>query len=304
MEIIHVSENENYNRGITLFDHGLYAEAIAEFERALKTVSRDDAPERKLAPFYMCEAYTNLGLDHLRMKMYHRAEEELKLALVIHPEYADLHFYLGVVHYRQEQYEEAEKRLQAALAINPTYAKALMYRGLTRLRRDSEEGLASVAEAVRMEPAYNDERHQQALSLYRDGSVEQALVLMEEVAELDVDQIRYLLDKGRQLMKQKDYLEASNALLEAVSICPRYADLRHYLGLCYMRQGIIDLAIGQFGKALESNPGFVTARVSLALAYEKDDKADLAVRELEHVLRLDPENHVASRILSKLQEGE
>ena len=297
---MHISENEHYNKGLMLFDHGLYAEAIAEFEQALDSASEGDIPERKLASFYICEAYINLGLNHLRMGMHHRAEEDLKLALTIHPEYADLHFYLARVYYREEQYDRAEEQLKKALRVNPKYARALIYLGLVRLKKGKEKGLADISKAVDIEPAYDDENSQLAASLYHSGDIDQAIRLIEEAAEIDVDQVSYLLEKSRKLMKEKAYPEASDALLEAIAICPHYADLRHYLGLCYMRQGMAAPAVEQFTKALEINPAFIMARINLAAAYEKGGEMDLAVGELKHVLSLDPGNHMAERMLSKL----
>ena len=73
---IDVSKNENYNRGVELYDQGSYTESIAAFERVLKS-SDEGSPEHKFASFYMCEAYANLGLTHLRMNMYRRAEKEI-----------------------------------------------------------------------------------------------------------------------------------------------------------------------------------------------------------------------------------
>lgn len=296
-----VSKNEHYNRGIALYDRGLYTEAIAEFEQVLKSVSQDDAPERKLATFHMCEAYANLGLAHLRRNMYHRAEEELKFALMIHPQYADLHYYLGIIYYRQEGYDGAEKRFQEALAVNPMFARALMYLGITRLTMGNEDGLANIAEAVAIEPAYDDDKYKRALALCDDGDTEQARQLLEEVAETDVDHIGYLLERGLKLMSEEEYPKAATAFQHAVAICPHYADLRHYLGLCYMHQDMIQEAVGQFKKALEINPGFFAARVNLATMYYRGGMTDLAVEELDRVLCLSPNNPEAARILSELR---
>lgn len=303
MEITHVSEYEDYNQGITFFDHGLFEEAIAKFNQVLESVHGDKAPERRLASFYICEAYINLGLTHLRMEMYRRAEEDLKNALAIHSEYADLHFHLATVYYRQKQYDYAERQLQRALGVNPKFARALIYLGLIRLRQGDTEGLADIAEAVTIEPAYNDEKFQDALSIYHEGKVERAIKLIEEVADIDVDQISFLLDKGRKLMKQKVYLDASNAFLEAASICPHYADIRNCLGMCYLQQGMMDLAVGQLKKAIEINPEFISARLNLATVYEKDGDKDLSVQELKRVLRMDPSNQVAEKMLSKLSNS-
>jgi len=295
-----LSRNEHYNKGIALYDDGQYVDAIAEFQRVLESALATDAPEKKLASFYMCEAYATLGLAHLNMVAYRRAEEELKAALAIHPDYADLNFHLALVYYRQRRYAKAEKQLKKAIAINPKYARGLMYLGLSRLHRKDSAGIEDIEWAVAIEPAYQNEEYRQALFLYRQGDTTRAIRYLEEVAETDVDHISGLVNKGLQLMRDREYGEATNAFLEAISLCPDYADLRHYLGLCYMRQGMMELAAGQFSKALELNPNFITAAVNLAIAYEKDGKHELAIQTLQQVCTAEPNNLIASKLLSRL----
>lgn len=296
---IDVSSNENYNRGVELYDQGLYTESIAAFERVLES-TEEQSPEHKFASFYMCEAYANLGLTHLRMNMYRRAEKELKLALVLHPDYADLHGCLAVTCYKQGRYEEAESYLRRALEINPDYARALMYLGMTRLRMGHEEGLADIEKAASKEPAFGGERYQKLRSFYQSGDLDRCLQLAEEIAETDTDQIGILLNQGLNCINAGDYQEAITHFMDAVAICPHYADVRHYLGLCYLNQGMLELGIGQFRKALEINPGFKAARLSLAGAYAKAGRTDSAVEELHQVLALDPGNVEATVMLAKL----
>lgn len=296
---IDASKNHNYNRGVSLYDQGLYTESIAEFEQVLGSVS-ENSPEHRFASFYMCEAYVNLGLTHLRMNMYRRAEKELKLALVLNPDYADIHCCLAVTCYKQGRYDEAETHLKKALRNNTTYARASMYLGMTRLRKGNSKGLGDITQAVSIEPAYQGEKYEKAMSLYHGGDLDRCLQVMEEITETDTDRISDLLDRGLSLMNSAQYEDAAKEFLEAVSYCPQYADLRHYLGLCYLNQDMVDLAVGQFRKALDINPKFNAAHISLASAYAKEGKTDLAVKELEHVLDIDPDNIDADSILAKL----
>ena len=295
-----LTRSEHYSRGITFYDDGQYVEAIAEFQGVRESALEDDAPEKKLASFYMCEAYATLGLAHLNMDAFRRAEEELRAALAIHPEYADLSFHLAMVYYRQRRYAKAEKHLKKAIAINPKYARGLMYLGLSRLHRGISAGIEDIEWAVAIQPAYQNEEYRQALFLYRQGDTTRAIRYLEEVAETDVDHISGLMNKGLKLMKDREYGEATKALLDAVALCPDYADLRHYLGLCYMRQGMMEVAAGQFSKALELNPNFVTAAVNLAIAYEKDGKHEFAIQTLQQVCTAEPNNLIASKLLSRL----
>lgn len=301
MQAGNAARNEYYNRGISLYDKGLYTEAIAEFERVLKTTPVKDAPERKLASFYMGESYANLGLAHLRMRMYHRAEEELKFALVLHPDYADLNFHLGVVYYKRGKYEDAALSFEKALAINPAYSKAVMYMGLTRLMQDDPEGISYVRRAAEIQPAYADARYRQAVDAWDSGETRQAIALLEGLLEIDVDASAHLLEKGLEFLRECMFAEAADVLSEAVELHPEYADLRNYLGQSYLCQDLVDLAIGQFQKAIEINPTFVGAHMNLASAYEREGRFDEARAELGQVLRIEQRNPEAEERLARLE---
>lgn len=299
-----VARNEYYSRGIDFYDRGLYTEAIAEFERVLKTVSQTDAPERKLASFYMGESYANLGLAHLHMRMYHRAEEELRFALVLHQEYADLNFHLGVVYYRRGKYADAVLSFRKALSVNPAYSKAMMYLGLSRLMQNDAGGMKHIEEAVGVQPAYGDARYQQAMAAWEAGKSRETVVLLEELADTDMDAATHLLKKGLEFLRESMFAEASDALKEAVELHPQYADLRNYLGQSYLWQDVIDPAIEQFQKAIEINPSFVGAHMNLASAYERDGRIHEARAELTRVLKINRRNPEAEERLHHLQRRE
>jgi len=301
--MLELFNNEHYSRGIQLYDHGLYSEAIVEFECVVDEVREGKSPERKLAAFYMGEAYANLGRDHLAKRLFDQAEEELKLALALYPDYADLHLFLGIAFYKQHNYDDAAKQIHSALQLNPKYAKAMIYLGLTLLRKGSESGLADIASAVAVEPAYDDDRYEKALSFYRDGHIDCALALFEEMAENDVDQAAYLLDKGLRLLEKGDYANAVDVLVEAVSAYPEYPDIKHYLGLCYAHQDKMDKAIKLFKEALEINPAFVAAHINIAQAYKETGEVYLAVQHLKTALSLDPTNSDIVKRLADLDNS-
>jgi tetratricopeptide (TPR) repeat protein len=303
---IHVSQtenacNESYSRGIDLYDQGLYTEAIAEFEHVLKTVPAADAPERKLASFYMGESYANLGLAHLHMRMYYRAEEELKFALLLHPQYADLNFHLGVANYKRGKFADSRLLFEKAISINPAYFKAMMYLGLSRLMQEDAGGMKHIHDVVEAQPAYADARYYQAVKAWDSGDVRQAVTLLEDLVETDVDASTQLLEKGLEYLRESMFPEAAGVLREAVALHPHFADLRNYLGQSYLWQDMIDQAIGQFQKAIEINPDFVGAHMNLASAYERDGRIDEARSELTRVLKINTRNPEAEERLYRLQ---
>lgn len=296
------TKSEHYNRGITLYDHGMYSEAITEFEHVLESANDVKAPEWKLASFYLCESYTNLGLAHLHMNMCAKAETELKFALTLHPEYADLHFHLAMTYYRDGDYKKSEKQFQEAVRINPRYSRALMYRGLSQLRQGKSEGLVSIETASTVQPAYIDGRYRQAVLMYESGNTEQAVHIFQQIADIDIEQIGFIMAEALKLMKEEKFHDAAGVLEEAVSLCPNYADIRHYLGMCYLRQGLTNQAMNQFISALKINPGFVAARMNLAEVHRQEGRIGLAIDELGSLLHIEPDNLAAQKMLNKLRD--
>lgn len=283
--------NSHYKKGLAHFDRGDFKEAIEEFEKVLRSLDDVSEPVRKLASFHIGEAYTNLGMSHLKMKMYKRASEELKYAILVHPEYADLRFSLAVAYYEQGRYAEAESELRESVRINPRFAKALLYLGMTCLRDANDEGIGYVSRAAEVQPAYSGEKCNEAIRVYQTGNIRKAVSILEEVAETDVDHIGSLLNEAMRMMRKGDYSDAISFLIEAISACPNYADLRYHLGTCYLNLDMADLAGGQFTKALEINPDFFAARMGLATAYEMTGKMRRSVIEIGVDLRIDTGRH-------------
>ncbi len=295
-----IRTNECYDRGVALYDQAMYKEAISAFESALQS-SQKGSPEHEQTLSYLCEAYTRLGLAHLRTKSLSIAEECITRALGIRNGYADLHYHLGAIYYWQERHTQAEESFRKSLSINPKFTRAQVHLGMAMLRQGREDGLAYLEDAPSIGPNVDAEKQSQILRLYREGHKPEFFSIMDQIISGDGDQVKNWLEQGHRLVKRHDYQEAGKVFLQAVKICPDYADIRQYLGLCFLRQNSLGNAITHFTKALEITPRFSDARVSLSLAYEKLGRRDLAIYELQLVLETDPDNHVATRFLSMLQ---
>src|SRR5437870_4740071 len=86
--------NAHYDKGIRLFDQGLYEEAIHELDLARQARgARSDSLTERLSSFYSAESYAHLGHAALKQEQWSKAETCFAHALTIHPHYADLHFY-------------------------------------------------------------------------------------------------------------------------------------------------------------------------------------------------------------------
>jgi tetratricopeptide (TPR) repeat protein len=74
------------------------------------------------------------------------------------------------------------------------------------------------------------------------------------------------------------------------------------LGVSYKRDNKLDLAIKQFEKAVELQPGYVTAWNNLGDAYELKKDLKSALKAFEEVLLFDPNNKVARPRVDDLRQ--
>jgi protein O-GlcNAc transferase len=69
----------------------------------------------------MSEALTNLGATLQELNRLDEAEESLKKALTLRPEYAEAHYNLGITLKEQGRLIEAEASYKQAIKLKPNY---------------------------------------------------------------------------------------------------------------------------------------------------------------------------------------
>jgi lipoprotein NlpI len=82
---------------------------------------------------------------------------------------------------------------------------------------------------------------------------------------------------------------------------PDYPDLHNLLGIAYANKGLTDDAIMEFETALKIHPNYLKAHLNVALTLYEKGANETAMRHLEQVLQLDPENELARNLLTELQ---
>ena len=146
-----------YQEGRSLYDRGLYSEAVAAFDEALsldpgyidawlwqgKAYGRLGATDRAMSAYQRvlnirpdhAEANYALGLISYERRQYPAAEQHLRRALATDAGNADAYFYLASIHHRQGQCREPREFYQKALSIQPAHYDARQ--GLTALEREN-----------------------------------------------------------------------------------------------------------------------------------------------------------------------
>lgn len=97
-----------------------------------------------------------------------------------------------------------------------------------------------------------------------------------------------LYREGKRLMGRKNYLEASERFLSALEYRKGYLEAHLSLGVCFLRQQMLEKAYEQFQTALEVNRNSAPAHYNLASYYVLAGKNEKALEQLGVAIDLHP----------------
>jgi tetratricopeptide (TPR) repeat protein len=220
---------------------------------------------------------------------FNEAIEAYGRSIRLNPRYASAHYNLGNVLNELERYGDSIAALREAVRLDPEHVKAraslgVALAGLGRL----DEAIAAYQSALVLEPGHVVTRAKLADALKLAGREDQAIAAYRAVIALDASHAAahrnlgvLLLDKGR-----RD--EALELCRRAVELEPEDATGRYNLGNVLMEVGRIEDAIASYRRALERNPDDVSARVNLGNALLRMERVEEAIASLREAVRLAP----------------
>jgi tetratricopeptide (TPR) repeat protein len=290
--------DEAYDRGMRAYERGIYEEAIPEFARA--TEVRDPATAR-LARFYLAESWASVGAKALGVENYAAAEQAYAEALLLHPNYADLHFQRAVALRGLGRVEEEIASLDRALEINPRYAAAIHRRALAAYATgDRDRAVLEIRRAVEIEPSLGGARFDQGLRSHAEGDHDRALANFEGMVASDARDANAHARLADVFARKRLWTEATEEYANALAIAPRYADVRCRYGLALMELGELDQALEQVRFALEINPNYADAHASTGIVYRRMGREADAREAFRRALEIDPHHMIAFTELERL----
>src|SRR6266568_4679260 len=205
---------------------------------------------------------------HFQMGQSHLAENNVTGALVefteaekFDSENHELQNYLGLAYYRKNKFEIAEKKYQKALLLKPDYSDARNNLGVNYL------------EMKRWDEA-----------IYQFKLVTEDIFYQNQLAA-NINLALAYTGKG-------DPQQALAILRPLVSIYPLDPRLRLHIGKIYFALDKLELAIGEYKKALELYGDYANAHYHLALAYMKLKDNRGATAAFREVLRIEPDSEI------------
>ncbi len=270
------NRHDRYAQGILHFNRGEYEQAIEQLELALADTGGDGNPYHSLSRFYTAEAYTQLGVIHLRTGDLERARTEFERAVDENPGYPDRHYYLGVLHQKQGDFAGAVSSFQQALALNPNYREARVAMALALFDAGDAEGArGELAEAAARGFALPD-----GAPVPDSGPLSADLAAAAREVLSHASQSTGYVERAVDRYCAGDVLGAAEALQQAVAAQPAYADLQCRLGVVLGELGRHDEALAALDRALGINERYTDAHLYrgltlLALGRPADAVADL-----------------------------
>ena len=134
---------EEFKAANDLVVEGNAEEAIAKYQKLLKSYPKDSL------------IHLQLGLIYATQNDTRRAAEHLSKAASLKPDSFRANYYLGLVYLQQENYAKAIDSLKKSVALEPKNARALYDLGLAYAsRRNYNEALQAYNRCIAVKPNY------------------------------------------------------------------------------------------------------------------------------------------------------
>ncbi len=227
------------------------------------------------------QAHMRLGYFFFVYQFYQEAEEELKRALTLFPDFAEALFHLGNVCHRMGKFNQAQACYEKACQLDSNYADYANALGQLFVEEGKPvEGEKAFLSALSTNPNFVDARLNLAqLYLDQGGSNGNALAYLQKAEEL--------LEQSFSLMEPEAVFPAINSTIYYDSLCRIYLDLKgksnsrvdksNLKAWCYLfnlafRSGAELLSKSQVERYieklhLENQPGFADLTNFLGVAY-------------------------------------
>ncbi|MBI4682007.1 MAG: tetratricopeptide repeat protein [Nitrospirae bacterium] len=197
---------------------------------------------------------------------------------------------IGYSYLDNGQVNEAFIEFQKALALNPHNKEALYNLGyISSIFKKFPEAISYYKRALSIDPAYSEAINNLGVLYSETGNWDEAIKYFKAA----LDNAVYLTpawaysNLSYAYYKKGDYLNAENAVKDALLRNPVSPKAVYILGLIYLETHNDEAAIEEFKKAIGMLPDYTDAHWELGKAYFKTGKKARALKHFELVVEKD-----------------
>jgi len=237
------------------------------------------------------EVHSNLGNVLQDLGQLDEAVSSFQRALKIQPDYVEAHYNLGVLLQNIGQLDAAVNRYEQVLKINPDHAKAHYNLGMVLKTLGLMEAAVSSYEQVLKITPDHAEVHYNLGNIFRDlGQLNEAVTRYQRALEINPDYVDAYNNHGNALKDLGQLDEAVNSYKQALEVNPDYADAHNNLGNTFKELGQLENAAKCYQRALEITPNYVDAFNNLGVTLNILGQLEAAAKCFQRVLAITP-NH-------------
>jgi tetratricopeptide (TPR) repeat protein len=293
--------------GMVSHAHDLFDEATVAYRQAWRL-----DPADKRWPYFLGDVLSIVGTD------LEAAEQALRRAMELYPDYAPAHMRLGNVLVVRDQGAAAAIELERALELAADLEPAKVALAQVRLSEGDLEASAALLEEI----LQHSPRHGQALATLgqvygRQGRRDEAREiaerardpasynlysdpLMNEVVNEGVSAV-LLWERAKSFLENGNYQQAALGLRQVVALRPENPEVHLQLAVAYGGLGELELAGRHLERTVELDPEQADARTRLASFYLEQRSPASAVPHFEKALELSPDRADLRWLLGRAQ---
>ena len=296
----------HYYLGYAYVEQGSHDKAIPHLERAIAI-----APNLKRAHYNLARAYRESGnleaathavTETLRLDPNYQRAHELANSI------KQAHYNRGITYLNDERYSEAVTAFQNAITLDPDFTTAHYNLGLTYLKMETyPRAVDALQKTITLDRTYKAAHHSLALAYLGQQELGKAREAAREVLKLDANyqparSLLEAIDPGFTPPETQTTTPLETEAPANQQITPKPRQETHYeLGIAYKNSKMYTEAIAEFQKAIDLDPDFVAAYVSLGEIYLEMGQLDEAETAANAVLRIDTNSQLARQLLDTIR---
>ena len=311
------------DHAVDLMRKGQFADALAEWRKAVETdpddddarnglavsLARDGNYDEALANFHKAvelnpryvDAHYNLGVLLAKTGNLPEATAEWQKAVEITPNYAKGHYSLGDAYYQMGKIPEALVHFRAALKANPSDAVSQDFVGvILNEQGHATEAAAAFEAAIRIDANLYQAHDHLASAYAQTGRTSEAIAEYQQALRLKPDSVEARYGLSAVCWKQGDLDGAIWLLNQVIAVNPSSWEARYNLGLeLYQRyhnpeklpqKADLDEAIRQLHLARDQQSGQLKIYLALGQVLAETEDPGAALEMLRKAIALAPQN--------------
>ncbi|MCG9133115.1 tetratricopeptide repeat protein [Candidatus Poribacteria bacterium] len=304
----------HYNLGYAYVEQGAYDEAIPHLERAIAI-----APHLKRAHYNLARAYresgnleaaTNAITETLRLDANYQPAHELADTI------KQAHYNSGITHLNNERYSAAVTAFQNAITLDADFVSSHYNLGLAYLKLETyPRAISSLEKTIALDPNHKAAHHALALAYLGQQELGKARDAASAALEIDANyqpahSLLEAIDPSHTPLPIPSDSETQDPTPSAPehSVDPQpdtksRQEMHHELGTAYLDSQMSTEAIAEFQKAIDIDPGFLPAYVSLGATYLEMGQLDDAESAATAALEIDADSESARQLLEDIQQA-